>query len=225
MTHLNLAYTHVPTSRRMIDDLLGDEVGLYVISDYPASNFSVAQIERIGRQIEAGAGIIMLGGWQSYHGRGGDWDRTALAERLPVRMHDVDDRRNSAQPTLVRVASDHAILSGLPWSSPPTIGGYNAFEARPGATVVLEGERYRVSCAEGPAEFSVVERFPLLVVQGRAACLATDVAPHWVGGLVDWGDPRLVVEWDGDRIEVGRHYARLFGNLLSWGLGELEGPG
>jgi len=52
--------------------------------------------------------------------------------------------------------------------------------------------------------------------RGRTAALATDVAPHWCGGLVDWGDRRLVRQVGGGRIEVGNWYAELFRNLLVW---------
>jgi hypothetical protein len=46
--------------------------------------------------------------------------------------------------------------------------------------------------------------------------LATDVARRWVGGLVDWGDRRLVQELAGTFIDVGNWYARFFRNLLAW---------
>ena len=49
------------------------------------------------------------------------------------------------------------------------------------------------------------------------AALATDVAPHWVGGFVDWGDDRVVQE---DRraelIEFGDWYGQFFRNLVAW---------
>jgi hypothetical protein len=46
--------------------------------------------------------------------------------------------------------------------------------------------------------------------------LATDVAPHWVGGFVDWGDQRVAQAVANDGIEVGNWYARFFRNLLVW---------
>jgi uncharacterized membrane protein len=201
------------------DELLAEDVGLFVLSDYPAAHFTPAQMARLCERVRGGVGVLMFGGWQSYHGLGGGWDRSPLAELLPVRMLEVDDRRNYAQPVLARAVAPHEILAGLPWHEPPGFGGYNEFEARPGATVLLEGERYRVECDGGAARFAVVERFPLLVVEGRRACLATDVAPHWVGGWVDWGDSRLEVRWDGDHIEVGVWYAQFFRNLVKWCLG------
>jgi hypothetical protein len=51
---------------------------------------------------------------------------------------------------------------------------------------------------------------------GRTAALATDVAPHWVGGFVDWGDRRIAQAVGGGMIEVGNWYARFFHNLVAW---------
>ncbi len=43
--------------------------------------------------------------------------------------------------------------------------------------------------------------------RGRTAALATDVAPHWVGGLVDWGD-RARRPGGGRRVHRGRQLVR-----------------
>jgi uncharacterized membrane protein len=66
---------------------------------------------------------------------------------------------------------------------------------------------------------------PLLVVRdsgsGRVAALATDVAPHWVGGLVDWGEGRVTAQASGaEAIEVGDLYAKFFQQLISWTKGD-----
>ena len=40
--------------------------------------------------------------------------------------------------------------------------------------------------------------------RGRTAALATDVAPHWVGPLVDWGVPRVAAQApQANAVEVG----------------------
>ena len=68
-----------------------------------------------------------------------------------------------------------------------------------------------------PFRFTRGEESPLLVVgqhgRGRVAALATDVAPHWVGGLVDWGDRRITQEVAGGFVEIGNWYAQFFRNL------------
>lgn len=65
------------------------------------------------------------------------------------------------------------------------------------------------------------ERFPLLVVgnygKGNIAALATDVAPHWIGGWVDWGEERIKQQTTGDSfIEAGAGYVKFFAQLVRW---------
>jgi uncharacterized membrane protein len=62
---------------------------------------------------------------------------------------------------------------------------------------------------------------PLLVIgnfgSGRVCAFASDVAPHWVGGLVDWGDARISVHAEGaNQREVGNWYAAFFESLIRW---------
>jgi uncharacterized membrane protein len=139
---------------------------------------------------------------------------------LPVVMRKSDDRRNSAQPCLLNKTAEHPILEGLPWDEPPGIGGYNAVDAKPGSQTLLTGVRFAVHRSAGEFQFTRGEETPILVVgqhgQGRVAALATDVAPHWVGGFVDWGNGRISQEIAGGMVEIGNWYARFFRNLLVW---------
>ena len=62
--------------------------------------------------------------------------------------------------------------------------------------------------------------------EGNTAALATDLAPHWVGPLVDWGtenhpvpsgDGRVATQAKGaEGVEVGCLYAQLVYQLLAW---------
>lgn len=234
MTHFALPFVYVPSDESPPEDIFADEIGLYILSDYPAERFSAVAMERLCERIRRkNAGILMLGGWESYHGLGGNWDTTPLAKLLPVEMSTTDDRRNWAQLILIRQIAEHEITAGLPFSRPAGIGGYNEFRARAEATVILEGERFQITCEPDSAKttttptFVADGRFPLLVVakddddktRGRRACFATDVAPHWVGGFVDWGDARLTVTMGEDFVEIGADYATFFRNLLTWCLG------
>ena len=123
---------------------------------------------------------------------------------------------------------DHAIVSGLPWDErPPMIGGFNKFKPKAGAEVLLDVQRFEAHRSNGKMDFLPVDVDPMLVVgrhgRGRVACLATDIAPHWVGGLVDWGSgPRVITEAPGSwAIEVGTYYAKFLRNLVTW-CGRLE---
>ena len=56
--------------------------------------------------------------------------------------------------------------------------------------------------------------------KNRTAALATDLAPHWCGGLVDWGKRRLKLKVTGKiQIEVGDLYVEFVSSLIKWTAG------
>jgi hypothetical protein len=220
MRHYGLTFDHVPTSESPPADFVSRSYALYVVSDYPAATFGQAAMSHVARCVGQGSGLAMFGGWISYHGQQGEYQASPLADVLPVAMRQSDDRRNAAQPCLVNKTAEHPILEGLPWDEPPGIGGFNAFDAKPGSQTILTSVRFGVRRSSGEFRFVRGEESPLLVVgrhgQGRVAALATDVAPHWVGGLVDWGTRRITQEIGGGTVEIGNFYAEFFRNLLLW---------
>jgi uncharacterized membrane protein len=220
MAHFGLPYQHVPSPQSPDAALAEPPCALYVLSDYPAARFRPGQLQQLVEYVRAGSGLAMFGGWESFHGRLGEYQDSPLAEVLPVQMLHSDDRRNCAQPCVVRATADHAILADLPWDSPPCIGGYNAIVPKPEAQTLLSARPFSIARRGDDFHFAPQADVPLLMVgsfgQGRTAALATDVAPHWVGGLVDWGRQRITQSVGSGLIEVGEHYARLFHNLLMW---------
>ena len=220
MGHFGLDYDYVPSAESPPASFRTTRYALYAISDYPAAGFSQAELAHVCGCVAAGSGLLMIGGWESFHGRLGEYHRSPLADVLPVTMLAEDDRRNWAQPCLVQKAAEHPILEGLPWETPPGIGGFNALTPKPASETLLRGVQFSVRVEGGSFEFVRQSDSPLLVVgshgQGRTAALATDVAPHWVGGLVDWGDRRIVQEVASGFIEVGNWYAQFLRNLLIW---------
>jgi hypothetical protein len=220
MLHYGLAFDYVPSEEPPPPTFAREPYALYVVSDYPAARFGAAAMAHVADCVEQGAGLVMLGGWESYYGRLGEYQDSPLAEVLPVVMQRSDDRRNYAQPCLLNQVAEHPILAGLPWDRPPGIGGFNLVTPKPSAQTLLTTARYSARRTAGKFEFAQLEEIPLLVVgqhgRGRTAALATDVAPHWVGGLVDWGDQRVVQAVAGGEIEVGNWYARFFRNLVAW---------
>jgi uncharacterized membrane protein len=135
-------------------------------------------------------------------------------------MEQADDRRNCAQPCLIRKVAEHPILENVPWDQPPGIGGFNAITPKADAETLLSSVQFSVRQTGDAFQFVRKMESPLLVVgqygRGRTAALATDVAPHWVGGFVDWGGRRLSQDVGSGFIEVGEWYARFFRNLLVW---------
>lgn len=221
------AFDYVPSDHAANPALFDVPRHLYILSDYPAKYLEPALQRTLLDQVQQGAGLLMIGGWESYHGQGGDWDATPVSKALPVEISDRDDRVHFDQPALLRPCLDHPILEHLPWQTrPPGIGGLNRFRPRADATVLLQAQHFSVRDADGEFQFQPCGRDDVLVVgrygQGRTAALATDVAPHWVGGLVDWGAERFTACAPGaEAIEVGSDYARFFQQLLAW-TGRLE---
>ncbi len=220
MTCWGWNYRYVP-SHLPLTSADHDDVGLVILSDFPSARMTDALQQQILAAVAEGAGLLMIGGWESFHGLGGDWDQSPIATALPVVMQSTDDRINCDQPALVRQVTSNPAVDGLPWlQRPPTIGGFNRFRPKPDATVLLEVDRLRPTFHKGIWSVEIVETHPLLVIgkygKGVTCAFATDVAPHWVGGLVDWGDGRVTAQAPhADAIEVGDLYARFFQQLLS----------
>lgn len=232
MTRWDLDYHYIPSDRAMNADDLAQNPALFVFSDYAASSVSHESQLQIVEQVEQGAGLLMIGGWESFQGSDGRWRGQPVGEILPVHIAEQDDRINCDQPTLVHCAASHAITEGLPWAQrPPTVGGFNRLVAKAEAQTLLEVKRFAARHT-GPSpedySFTCMHSDPLLIVgqhgEGRTAALATDVAPHWVGGWVDWGLRRYPARAQtGQEVEVGDEYARFFHRLLRWTSGERVG--
>jgi hypothetical protein len=216
------SFDYVPSDKSTSVEMFDRPRALVIVSDYPAARMKTEAQRRLVEQVAGGTGLIMIGGWESYHGLGGDWENTPVGDALPVTISSTDDRMNCDQPVLVRRLAEHPALTGLPWEvRPPVIGGFNRFTAKPTATVLLEAQRFAAQWIAPAFQFTPLDRHPLLVIgehgRGRTAALATDVAPHWVGPLVDWGLPRVAAQApQANAVEVGGDYARFLRQLLSW---------
>jgi uncharacterized membrane protein len=228
MSAFGVGFDYRPSDVAVSADDLKPPRKLFVLSDYPSKQMPADAQKRLLEQVHNGAGLLMIGGWESFHGHGGDWDGTAVGAALPVEISAEDDRINCDQPALLIRAVEHEIVGDLPFDDrPPTVGGFNRFVAKPGSEVVLLVQRFVARYQAGRFQFDADEQHPMLVLgthgNGRTAALATDLAPHWVGGLVDWGDgDRITAQasksW---QIEVGNLYAQFIANLLAW-TGQLD---
>ncbi|MDR3197840.1 MAG: glutamine amidotransferase [Planctomycetaceae bacterium] len=252
MTYAHIPFERVNSSETPPARFTSTQYDAYIISDYPRTRFQTGQLEHLRNAVTQGAGLLMIGGWESFHGQHGEYHDSPLAEVLPVEMLNHDDRRNFSQWALVLKHHDHPVVAELPWEKPPLIGGLNQFTPKPGTNLLLKAvtadirivredevadcgndsifnyinkpveERFSVSLPDGNAMFlTLTETFPLLVAgqygKGRTAALATDVAPHWVGGLVDWGKKRISQKLDnGISIEAGESYVQFFAQLVRW---------
>jgi uncharacterized membrane protein len=223
MSHYRLSFDYRASAERFESALIEAGYRAIVISDYPSKNFSGRQLAQLADRVREGMGLLMIGGWDSFYGANGEYAETVFKEVLPVRMQSTDDRVNCPQPCLVEKNCAHPILESLPFDTAcPGIGGFNRVTTKPEGLEVLSARRFSVRRETSGYTFSpFIEAEPLLVVgsfgKGRVAAFTSDVAPHWVGGLVDWGDSRVNACADGaGPIEVGDCYARLFSQMIRW---------
>jgi uncharacterized membrane protein len=143
-------------------------------------------------------------------------------------MQSKDDRVNCFAPCLAEKMKEHEILGSLPFEeNTPSINGFNRLKSKPDSNTILLARRFKASYVNGNFTVTSLEDpDPLLVVssykQGRVCAFATDVAPHWVGGLVDWGNSRVKAQGPGaNPIEVGNWYAALLANMINWTAGRI----
>jgi uncharacterized membrane protein len=223
LTLWGIDFEYVPSDQTLPADLRIDTFDLFIFSDYPAAMVSSELQQAVVGRIAGGASLLMIGGWESFHGLGGDWDGTAIGNALPVEIGATDDRLNCDSPVFVRpTAGSHPVTAGLPWlGRPPLIGGFNRVVPRSTASVLLEAVRMQASASGDTFELQHVETHPLLIVgesgSGKTAAFATDVAPHWIGPMVDWGDVRVTAQAEGtDGVEVGSAYAQFLQQLIGW---------
>ena len=220
MTRAGWDFTYVPSDCPLTPAELTPALKLIVLSDYPADNLSEDLQQVVVERVKQGCGLLMIGGWESFHGLGGNWDGTPVGELLPVDISNSDDRFNGDSPQFLFSHQPHPIVDGFPWTErPPLIGGYNRFTVRRDGELLLSVKRFRALLDGESVSLSYVDTDPLLVLgqfgDGLTAAIATDVAPHWVGPFVDWGDERITAQAAGSyEIEVGNLYAGFWTGLL-----------
>ena len=228
MSFYHISFDYLASDQKFTRSIPINNYAAIIISDYPAGNFLPGQLNSIAEQVSAGLGLLMIGGWDSFTGANHEYTDTILKEVLPVVMQSSDDRVNCSGPCLIEKTCGHKIVNSLPFEkSPPGIGGFNRLAGKPEATTVLLARRFEASRQGNKFTFTPFEEpDPLLVVgsygKGSICAFATDAAPHWVGGLLDWGDSRVEAQAPGaNPIEVGSWYAELFANMVNWTAGKL----
>ncbi|QDU62346.1 von Willebrand factor type A domain protein [Planctomycetes bacterium Pan216] len=78
-----------------LDRLLSSgDYDVYVLGDVSANQFSDDQLRTLRKAVEEGAGLLMMGGYESF-GPGG-WGATPVSEALPVQINPADVQRKGA---------------------------------------------------------------------------------------------------------------------------------
>ncbi len=214
----NYSFHYIPSTSLFPNDLVLDFFDLLIISDYPAKNFQPRQFERIEKWVEDGGSLLMIGGWESFSGLNLEYTATPLKSLLPVNMLDHDDRCNLCHGCLILPVEEHEVTRGLNWEAPPVIGGFNRVSLKAGAELILKGHTVHLEYHQGLGYRLDDETLPMLasmaVGHGRATALMFDLAPHWIGGMVDWYQKRVTIRFNDLFVEVGDQYYQFVANLL-----------
>ena len=223
MTYNKIDFTHIDSSNKANLESSQTDAALYIISDYPSHNLPEADQRYIVSKVEEGASLLMIGGWESFYGLAGEYNKGPVADILPVECMQSDDRDNYCQGLVpIALSKAHLAVSGLDWDNPPVFCGYNKVKSvRKGAETILGA--HKIVNHDGNIRLAS-ETIPLLIAsthgKGTACALTTDMAPHWVGGWVDWGKNRVAAAAPGgNEVEVGDEYARFIGKLIGWLVG------
>ncbi|MGI9470275.1 MAG: glutamine amidotransferase [Rubripirellula sp.] len=206
---LDLNYRWIPTDTSgqwpvdLDDAFQPGRYDVYILGDLDAEALGDEQLGELAEAISGGAGLLILGGFQSY-GAGGYAD-SPLADVIPVQMDasrrrspgvgTVDDETQIAGPLTIELARTHPItdLGGndlqATWQQLPQLLGANRLldpKIAPGVIVLLQTQ----------------QQDPLLVVGeyggGRTAALAFDSTWRW---------------WRAGQSEVHRRFWR---QLILW---------
>jgi uncharacterized membrane protein len=216
MTLAKIGFDYVPMDDPFPEGMLERGYRLIILSDYPSRNFPPGAMKKMARKVEEGTSLLMIGGWESFHGLIGGYQTSDLVPVLPVECLSEDDRLNWCQGLIPEVVAPHPILKGLPWDEPPMVCGCNRVKPKKDATVVLGLRKLLIKNGKLAMD---KESLPLLVLgkygQGRTGAVTTDFAPHWVGGMVDWGAERITAQAVGGRkVEVGSLYVSFIRSIL-----------
>lgn len=214
----HIEFKHVPPGKKITKSLVAKHFDAYLLSDFAKADLPLSAEKEICRHVDRGAGLFMIGGWGSFSGPFGGWRGSEIAKRLPVECLKRDDRINYAQGSVLCEESKHVVSKALLLSKPPVICGFNEVKVKRGAQMIYSARKISYPTKKMTL---AKKKYPLLVVsrgsESRRAALTTDFAPHWCGGMVDWGrkHQKLAVA-PGIAVEVGDSYIQLIKNLVNW---------
>lgn len=210
LEELEHVVAHVAVEQVFPREIAADIV---ILSDYPAKQIDTDAVHRLMRFVKGGGRLVMLGGWASFNGTGRNYFGHGVASLLPVGLERGDDRQNVPQGLIIGRGDDLADIFDCDWNHPPVICGYNLIQSKAAAEELVVMRP--IITDETTIELGAP--LPLVVAQdmgkGRVVCCMTDLAPHWCGGLVDWGDARVTLSTGK---EVGSDYVA-FMDLITAG--------
>lgn len=147
------------------------------------------RLQLVKEFVENGGGFAMMGGYMTFQGIDGKgkYAHTAIADILPVKMMETDDRFEAPEgvtPTIVN--PDHPVLQGVSEDWPHFLGYNMLFEIDPKDVIAKCNDHVFMAGRE--------------YGKGRTFTFASDISPHW-------GSPEFLV-WES--------YNTLFSNMAKW---------
>ncbi|MCM8776308.1 MAG: glutamine amidotransferase [Candidatus Omnitrophica bacterium] len=215
--------THLPPAQKLKPSLLKSHFDVIVLSDYPKRQVPRASEKAVVKQVDDGAGFLMAGGWASFSGPAGKWHGSLIeGQVLPVVCSPGDDRVTFPGGAHLVLKQKHAVLDLISLTPSPAIIGINEVYPKMDGSVLITTRKIvsvRSQLVLDPTEY------PLLVVsrdsKKRVAAFCTDLAPHWCGGLVDWGNRHIRLSVNPRiHIAVGDTYVHFLSSLLLWLAGQ-----
>jgi len=217
--------THLEPGKKLSPNLLRQgHFDALILSDYPHKNLKSSGSLIVSLVRDKGMGLLMVGGWGSF--AGGAYQGTKVGSLLPVQIQKGDDRLNYSPGLRMFPTGDCVPLKRSLFSQGPVICGLNRVIPKKGTCTLFKAHPLEFK-ASGKVRSST-SGYPLLVVgsagKGHAAAFTTDLAPHWAGGLVDWGRKRVSIRIPSKKtgVEVGVTYVRFIAQLIKW-LGSSSG--
>src|SRR6185295_11429245 len=73
-----MKFDYLPSDQPLSVEMASSPRKLFILSDYPSKMISDAAADQLLKRVrDDGAGLLMIGGWESFHGFGGNYDGTA----------------------------------------------------------------------------------------------------------------------------------------------------
>jgi uncharacterized membrane protein len=219
MIHLKHHFKHVPSVEAVsVKDLRN--IQLLILSDYCADRLSTEVENLILQNVRQGMSLWMIGGWDSFCGQNGGYEKSRIGAILPLMQMRSDDRMNSPYPWAMMLSNPEASTPyhELQFDPAPCLAGLNKTCLAPDAELILETKQLVLE-KKTMLLSQDVETLPLLACryedQGKVLAFASDLAPHWAGGFVDWGSERIAVRDQRiAEIEVGDQYLKFISICL-----------
>ncbi len=215
--------THLPPDKVLEPGMINrGRFDAIILSDYPKKNCPKSAQKAIANAVQKGSGFMMVGGWASFSAPYGLWHGTEIEDLLPVQCLDRDDRTNFYSGAAVILKGAHPAIDPKIFQKPPAICGLNHVKLKKNGRLILAAKPISIQQGKGRARVGFLsDEFPLLAVdrnpKKRVAAFATDFAPHWCGGLVDWGGKTVTLPVVGEvQVQVGDAYVSFIGSLVRW---------